>query len=404
MTDADLQAYARVILDVGLGFRPGKELAINALIEHAPLTRALAEEAYAAGAPYVDIWYWDPHGKRSRLRHAPAETLGEVPAWLEQRYRGLAARGGALITLVGDPEPDLLADVDAARAGVDRMPHTPTRTAIQLGAEIEWAIACFPTAAWAQRVFGEPDVERLWQQIRSLMRLDAADPTAAWSHRIAELEVRCTRLTELAFDAIHYEGPGTDLTVGMLPRHRWGTAKIVSRAGIPHIAALPTEEIFTTPDPTRTQGTIAASKPLALHGSLIEDLRLTFADGHIVEVEASSGADVVRGHIATDAGASALGEIALVDDSSPLQQCGLLFYETLLDESASSHIAWGGGIPDGHLDYDPTRPETNDELPINRSKTHTDFMIGSPQIVVTGLHGDGSRVPIMEGEKWVLQT
>src|SRR5712691_1185867 len=186
MTEAELQAYARVVLKVGLGFEAGKRLAIDALIEHAPFARVLAEEAYAAGARYVDIWYWDPHAKASRLRHAAAETLGEIPAWLDKRYLDLAAGQGAFVTVVGD-EPAALTGVDPERAGMDRMPKPPTRNAMQTRGEVEWAIVCYPTAAWARRVFGEPDVERLWQEIRSLMRLDTPDPVAAWKQRIDEL-------------------------------------------------------------------------------------------------------------------------------------------------------------------------------------------------------------------------
>jgi aminopeptidase len=402
MTSDELDEYARVVLEVGLALKPGKDVAINAMVEHAPFARALAEQAYARGARYVDIWYWDPHGKASRLRHAPAGTLHETPAWLDARYRELAARQGTIVNVVGDPAPDLLADIDPARAGADRMPGLQSRFDVQANGEVEWTFACYPTAAWAQRVLGEPDVERLWQHIRHVMRLDAPDPVAAWTARMAEQHERCARLTDEQFSALHLQGGDTDLTVGLLPRHRWGTAELVSRAGIRHIAALPTEEIYTTPDPALTRGTVAASRPLALGGSVVRDLQLDFAGGRVVAVRASAGADVVRGHLATDAGASYLGEVALVDDRSPLQQSGILFYETLLDESAASHLAWGSGIPDGHQDYDPRRQETEAALPINRSATHTDFCFGGPGVDVTGVRAGGERVPLMRGERWVL--
>jgi aminopeptidase len=187
-----------------------------------------------------------------------------------------------------------------------------------------------------------------------------------------------------------------------LERHRWGTAQLRARTGVRHVAALPTEEIFTTPDPGRTEGTVRASKPLALGGSLVEELELRFVDGRAVDVRARRGADAVRAQLALDDGAARLGAIALVDDSSPLQQAGVLFYDTLLDESAASHIAWGDGIPDGHRDYDPARPETLDGLPINHSGTHVDFMIGSPDLTVTGVCRDGTRRDILDGERWVL--
>lgn len=235
------------------------------------------------------------------------------------------------------------------------------------------------------------------------MRLDAPDPVAAWRARMDELNARCAALTHTQLAAIHLHGAnGTDLRVALPPRHRWGTAEIVSRAGIRHVAALPTEEIFTTPDPRGTRGRVVATRPLALGGTVVQGLQLDFGDdGRVVEVRAERGADVVRGHLATDAGASLLGELALVDDASRIQQSGLLFYETLLDESAASHVAWGSGIPDGHQDYDPTRPETAEGLPINRSATHTDFCFGGPGVDVDALTVAGERVPLMRGERWV---
>jgi aminopeptidase len=402
MTDDELRAYARVVLAVGLDLRPGKDVAINAMIEHAPFARALCEEAYKNGARYVDLWYWDPHGKASRLRHAPAETLHETPAWLDARYAELAARQGTIVNVVGDPEPDLLAGLDPVRAGLDRMPGLQSRFDVQQNGSVEWTFAAYPTPAWAQRVLGTPDVDALWRHLARLMRLDAPDPVAAWRTRMDELDRRCDALTAQQFTTIHLHGGATDLHVALPPRHRWGTAEIISRAGIRHVAALPTEEIFTTPDPAGTRGTIAASRPLALSGTVVEDLQLDFGDGgRITAVRATQGADVVRGHLAVDDGASLLGELALVDDASRIQQSGLLFYETLLDESAASHVAWGSGIPDGHQDYDPQRPQTAEGLPINRSATHTDFCFGGLGVDVDGLRADGERVALMRGERYV---
>jgi aminopeptidase len=402
MTEEELRAYAAVVLEVGLGFAPGKDLAINAMIEHAPFARLLCDEAYSRGAAYVDLWYWDPHTKSSRLRHAATDTLGRVPSWLDARYRDLGARQGALINLVGDPEPDLLRGIDPARAGLDRMPGLASRFAIQVDGSVEWTFACYPTAAWAQRVLGQPDTAALWEHLRRIMRLDTPDPIRAWHERMQTLQDRCAQLNERRFGALHLLGPGTDLLIGLPERHRWDTAALVSRAGINHVAALPTEEIFTTPDPARTEGTSRSTRPLALGGHLIEDLSLRFAGGRIVEVSATAGAEVVRGHIATDPGAARLGEVALVDRSSPIRQSGLTFYETLLDESAACHLAWGDGIPNGHLDYDPLRPETRQHLPINTSATHTDFMVGGPDLTVFGIATDNSRHRILEAEEWQL--
>ncbi len=323
MTEEELRAYAAVVLEVGLGFVPGKDLAINAMIEHAPFARLLADEAYARGAAYVDLWYWDPHTKAARLRHAPPDTLGRVPSWLDARYHDLGARQGALINLVGDPEPDLLRGIDPTRAGLDRMPGLASRFAVQSDGSVEWTFAAYPTAAWAQRILGQPDTNALWQHLRRIMRLDTPDPVRAWRERMQTLADRCTQLDQRRFAALHFLGPGTDLIIGLPERHRWGTAGLVSRAGVHHVAALPTEEFFTTPDPTRTEGTVRSTMPLALGGHLVENLSLRFSGGQIVEISATAGADVVRGHLATDPGAARLGEVALVDRSSPIRQSGL---------------------------------------------------------------------------------
>jgi aminopeptidase len=402
MTEAELRAYARVVLEVGLDLRPGRDVAINALLEHAPFARIVCDEAYARGAELVDVWYWDPHTKLSRLRHAPAESLGRVPPWLDARYADLSERNGALVNLVGDPRPDLLRGIDPERAGRDRMPGLASRFRAQAAGAVEWTFAAVPTAGWAERVLGRPDVDELWRHLRRIVRLDEPDPVSAWRERMAVLAERCAALEELGLDAVELRGPGTDLLVGLPERHRWGTAEVVSQAGVRHVPNLPTEEIFTTPDPARAEGTVRATRPLALGGSLIQGLELSFARGQIVDVRATSGADVVRGHVASDAGASRLGEVALVDDSSRVLRSGLVFLETLLDENAASHLAWGNGIATGHRDYDPRDPTSAERLPINRSATHTDFMVGGPDVTVTGIRRGGERRTLLEGERWCL--
>jgi aminopeptidase len=398
----ELRRYAAVVVEVGLAFQAGKELAVNAHVEHAPLARALAEEAYARGATYVDVWYWDPHVKASRLRHAPTETLAHVPEWLGERYRVLGERQGAVVNLVGDPDPGLLGEFDEERAGLDRMPGLAARYRAQLFGLVEFTTACCPTAGWAQRVLGRPDVAALWQEIRTLMRLDAADPVRAWRERIAELERRSGILNARRFDALRFEGPGTDLLMGLHPRHVWAPATITSRAGLRHLAAMPSEEIFSMPDPQRTDGHVASTRPLVLGGSLVEGLRLRFEGGRIVDVQADRGAEVVRAHVDVDEGARRLGEVALVDGSSPITQSGLTFYDTLLDESAACHLAWGATLPPSHLDYDPARPERTDALGLNRSATHTDFMVGGPDVTISGMHRDGSAELILADDAWQL--
>lgn len=399
---AELRRYAEVVLEAGLRFAPGKELAINAQVEHAPLVRALCEEAYARGASFVDVWYWDPHTKASRVRHAPVDTLARVPEWLDERYRGLGERAGAIVNIVGEADPGLFRDLDPARAGLDRMPGVTSRFRIQLAGLVEFVTIACPTPGWAEQVLGRPDVGALWEQLRTLLRLDSDDPVQAWRDRIAELERRCRILDELHFDSLRYDGPGTRLLMGLAERHVWGAACVTSRAGVRQVATLPTEEIFSMPDPRRAEGEIASTKPLDLGGTLVEGLRLRFADGEVVEVSADHGADVVRANLDLDPGARRLGEVALVDGSSPITQSGLTYFNTLLDESAASHLAWGKTIPDSHGDYDPAKPDEIDGLGLNDSATHIDFMVGGPEVTISGVHRDGTERVILAGDAWQL--
>lgn len=400
--EQELRDYAAVVLEVGLGFQPGKDLAINAWIEHAPFARILADEAYKRGAELVDIWYWDPHAKRSRLLYAPEESLGRTPAMLDARYQDLMKRGGAIMNIVGDPEPDLLKDVDPRRAGLDRMPGLASRYDAQMSALCAWNISAYPTDAWAQVVIGRPDAAALWEAMKPTLRLNVADPVAAWKEHMAVLKQRADQLNAVRFDALHYEGPGTNLTVGLPKRHKWSYAQMTSADGAQYVVNMPTEEVYLAPDPQRADGVIRSSMPLALSGSMIEGLEFELKGGEIIRVDADSGAEIVRGYIATDDGARRLGELALVDKNSTVLQSGIVYYNTLFDENASCHIAFGSGIIQSHLDYDPAAPKTHAELGLNHSATHIDFMVGRPELIVSGVTGGGEKRTILQNEEWQL--
>jgi len=243
-------------------------------------------------------------------------------------------------------------------------------------------------------VLGEPDVEQLWEKIAFCMRLDEPDPVAAWREHLDRLDARAGALTALQPDAIRYRGPGTDLTVGLLPTARWGSARFRTASGIEYVANMPTEEIFTTPDPSRAEGTIRSSMPLSLGGQLIRGLEFSFADGRIVQVDAETGADVVRGHLANIENADRLGELALVTKESRVGQTGTLFYSTLFDENATCHIAYGFGVPNA-FDGEP------DER-MNSSKIHVDFMVGGPELAVDAVLADGTELPLIRDEEWQL--
>ncbi|TDC99864.1 aminopeptidase [Nonomuraea deserti] len=396
----DLSGYADVVFDVAVPPLADDRVLINAEIEHAPLARALAEAAYARGARYADIWYFDPHAKRSRVRHADTASLAEVPSWLDARNDELGRHGGIIVNIRGAAAPDLLAGLDPIRVGLDRMPSLTSRQRLQLNNLVRWTIVPYATPEWARAVFGEPDQARLWRHLRRILRLDEPDPRAAWRQRIAELLDRARRLTEMRLDAVRFEGPGTDLTIGLLPDAHWTAARLEDVKGRPFQANLPTEEVFTTPDYRRVDGTVRATRPLSLDGTVIRDLELTFADGVVTGVRASAGADVVRAHQATDAGAARLGELALVDRSSRVGESGITYLETLLDENATCHLAWGAGLPPGapaHLRTDD--PARLDAAGVNTSRVHVDFMVGGPDVTVTGLGPDG-KVVLLRNDAW----
>jgi len=398
----ELRAYARLALEIGNNLQPGQDLAISGMIEHAPLARALAHEAYALGARYVDVWYWEPHAKHARVRHAPAETLSWTPPWFDARNEYLTENNAATITITGDPQPDLLSDADPVRAGLDRMPALASRYKALMSGAINWTIVPYPTAGWAETAFGEPDVERLWGYLRSFLRLDQPDPVGAWRDHVHRLSSRAAHMNERGFDALHYRGPGTNLTVGLIQGGRWSAAEMDTTWGVTYRPNLPTEEIFTSPDRNRADGVVRSTRPLATAGTVVRDLELTMADGVITEVRASSGAEVVEGQIDADEGGRHLGEIALVDGTSPIGRSGVVFYDTLLDENATCHIAWGSGLPSTLEDATQMSPDEMIARGLNKSDVHTDFMVGGPELDVDGLTKDGARVPLLRDEVWQL--
>jgi aminopeptidase len=393
---------AELIVREGVRVGPGQDVLVVAYVEQLAFTRALTEAAYAAGARYVDVWHWDQHAKRSRIRHAPADSLGWVPPWLDARAAYLAEQRGALIQVNANPEPNLLSGFDPDRVAADRLPTIDGLQQSKTDDRINWSIVAYPTAGWAEAIFGEPDIGRLWQAFGQVMRLNEPDPNLAWRRHLDNLAARAAQLTARQFASLHLSGGGTDLAIGLIPGATWMTGEFETTWGHRYIANLPTEEVFTTPDWRRAAGVVRASRPLARNGALVEDLELRFEDGRIVDVHAGSGADLVRAEVAIDQGAASLGEIAIVDDSSPIGQSGLTFIDTLFDENASSHLAYGSGfvkaVPGAaELDRDE-RPV----LGLNVSKVHTDIVIGGPHLRIDGVTEAGHRVPILVGGQWQL--
>jgi aminopeptidase len=397
-----LDRYADLIVRVGANVQPGQTLFVNAALEHAELVRALTSSGYRAGATYVDVRYNDQHLRRALIELGPDEALASSPPWTVERAAALD--GNAIAMIAGESEPELLADLDQDRVGRARpIEMVKQMLEIQNRRGVNWTIAAFPSAGWAEQVFGEPDVERLWEAIAATVRLDEADPVKSWRNHTARLRARCAELDELALDALHFEGPGTNLTVGLLPESRWVGGGIDTASGIAHVPNLPTEEVFTTPDCRRADGTVRSTRPLALGGTIVRDLTMTFKDGEIVDVSASSGEDAVRGELATDPFAKRLGEIALVDGESRVGRQGITFLNTLFDENATCHIAYGAAVLFSTPELVDLQPDALRDRGANVSGVHTDFMIGGPEVAVDGIAPDGRRIPLLREDAWQLQ-
>ncbi len=396
-----IDRYADLIIRVGANVQPGQTVFVTALVEHAPLARALTRAGYAAGARLVDVRYVDNHVRRSFIEAAPDDALTETPPWVMARAEAL--EGSALIMIAGDPDPELLADLDQERVGkarpVDAMKRQ-LRTQNEM--KVNWTIAAFPTEGQAMQVFGEPDIERLWDAVAHSVRLDEDDPVESWRTHTARLRTRCEQLDALELDALHFSGPGTDLTVGLIPGARFTGGGLTTVDGITHVPNLPTEEVFSCPDWRRTEGTVRSTRPLQLGGTIVRDLEVRFAGGDAVEVHASAGEDAVKGQMAIDEFGKRLGEVALVDGTSRVGQTGITFYDTLFDENATCHIAYGSGVAFGIDGLEDLLPEEIRERGVNVSAVHTDFMIGGPEVAVDGITRDGTHVPILREDTWQL--
>jgi aminopeptidase len=391
-----IRALAELVVRFGANVQPGQIVIVGSEPGKEPLARAIAEAAYRAGAKFVDLSVFDLYFKRARILHADPDTLGFVPPWLGQRVRQVSELRGATISLAGPVAPHVMDGVDPVLLGRDMLPRV--RESIEAVNErtTNWTIAPCPSQAWAELVYPELEpadaLALMWEEISHVCRLDEPDPVAAWEDRLGLLSTVASKLTNLRFDSLHLEGPGTDLRVGLLPSSRWICAQMSTVDGISHTPNLPTEEIFTTPDPERVDGVVTATKPLFVSGAMITGLRVRFERGRAVEVTADRGAETLRTLSQRDEGAARLGELALVDRESRIGSLGTVFFDTLLDENAASHIALGQGLAFTVGEEDRGR--------INESQLHIDFMVGGDDVAVTGCTRAGEEVPVLRRGVW----
>jgi aminopeptidase len=376
----------------GANLQRGQILAVTTEPGKEALARAVADAGYRYGAKFVDVWSFDLHVKKARVLHGAEEDLEYVPPWYGERLLALGEHRAARIGLTGPVEPTLFEGLDPARLVRDPLPRLPEALQVVNAMTTNWTLVPCPTLEWAELVYPELDGEAalaaLWDAIARITRLDAEDPAQAWQDRADRLSAVAARLNGAGLQALRFRGPGTDLEVGLLPGSRWMGGWMETVDGVRHVPNIPTEEVFTAPDPARVDGEVRSTKPLVLGGTTVTGLRVRFEGGRAVSVEADEGGEVLAELTRRDEGAARLGEVALVDGESRVGALDRVFYDTLLDENAASHIALGAAYAATVAEEDRDR--------MNVSTIHIDFMIGAPDVSVSGIGPDGTEVPVLE--------
>ena len=405
-----LQKYADVVVKVGLNLRAGQRLLIFAGIFDYPLVRLVTASAYSAGARYVNVIWDDEEVVHIHLKNAPNDSLSELPNWISNAALEFIENGDAYLG-IASANPDAFADVDPERVSTYRSAFLKKMEKVYdfiMRDAINWCIVSSPTRDWASKIFPdstpEAAVEKLWEAIFQTCRVDQPDPVAAWMQHITNLKKRSKYLNAKRYAVLHYTAPGTDITIGLPERQLWQAAQMKAENGIECTANMPTEEVFSMPHKDKVNGVVSGSRPFVIAGSVVEDFALTFENGRITHLTAKKGEDTLRKLIETDEGSKSIGEVALVPNSSPVSQRGHLFYNTLFDENAASHIAIGRAY---RFNMQGGNEMTEEEFQANGgnfSLTHNDFMIGSDKMDIDGILEDGTREPVMRAGEWAFEV
>lgn len=401
-----LDKLAEVAIKVGLQLQPGQDLVLTAPMAALPLVRRIVEHAYKAGAGIVQPIFSDEEITLSRYHHAADASFDRAPGWLFEGMAKAFSGNAARLAISGD-NPMMLAKEDPAKvARANRATSMAYKPALEkiTGFDINWNIVSYPNPSWAKLVFPDDEeevaVKKLADAIFAASRVDVEDPIGAWKAHNAKLKERYTWLNGHNFSALHYTGPGTDLTIGLADEHRWKGGASEAKNGITCNPNIPTEEVFTTPHAQRVEGYVRSTKPLSHNGTLIADIEVKFEAGRIVEAKASKGEAVLQKVLDTDEGSRRIGEVALVPHSSPISKSGILFYNTLYDENAASHIALGQCYADCFINGTKLTPDEVAARGGNKSLIHIDWMIGSNHIDIDGITADGNKVPVMRKGEW----
>lgn len=404
-----LEDYANLAVKVGVNLQPGQRLVIRAPIESALFVQKMTECAYKVGSPLVSVMYNDDQVALARFKHAPKGSFAVFPEWEASALLECAKRGDAFIR-VSATDPDLLKDQnpdDVSTTIRSAQQHMSEYMSYPMSDRIPWLVISVPIPSWATKIFPEMDEEaaqsKLWDTIFKACRIDQDDPIAAWKQHIANLKVRSDYLNEKAYDQLHYQGEGTDILLGLPKGHIWKSGQSVAKSGITFVANLPTEEVFTMGDRNRAEGVVRSSKPLNYGGTVIENFTVRFSGGKVVEVKAEKGQNTLQKLVDTDEGASRLGEIALVPHKSPISESGILFYNTLFDENAASHLALGRAY---RFNLEGGKEMSNDAFIAaggNDSLVHVDFMIGTEKMNIDGIKADGTREVLMRDGEWASE-